>query len=83
MNERSRKFTPHEEGLLRQLVSHRAPDLAPLVGLLGEAPLSVEQREDLRDVLLREMLERGLDENDEPNRYGSLLDDMIGRLRHY
>ena len=77
------KLTQHERGLLRQLTSQRAPALLGLVDSLGEKPLSGEQREDLREVLLQEMLERGLDGDDEPNPYGRLLDDMIGRLRHY
>jgi hypothetical protein len=76
-------LTQFEIGLLRRLVSQRDPSLAAVVRSLGRTPLTDDQREALREVLLQEMLERGLGAGDEANAYGRQLDDIIGRLRHY
>jgi len=72
-----------EVALLRTLVRLRNPSLQPVVDSLGKIDLTPKEREGLRAVLLEEMIERGLDQEDEPNRYGALLDSMIGGLSGY
>lgn len=67
---------------LRQVVEKREPELLPLVGLLGVVPLTTEQREQLRDIISDELCETGLQEDSEPNRRGSQLEDLIDMLGH-
>ena len=77
------KLAMDEVAQLRTLVGLRNPSLQPVVEGLGKIDLTTKEREGLRAVLLEEMIERGLDQEDEPNRYGALLDSMIGRLSGY
>jgi hypothetical protein len=69
--------------LLRTTILRRQPDLISLVDSLGQQPLTDDQRELLRDVLLKEFLEVGLEPNDEPNKLGIKLDDLIGLLGRF
>ncbi len=68
--------------LLRQIVSKHEPDLLRLVGSIGSVPLTTEERESLREIVARELVETGLGPNDEPNDRGLLLEDLIDQLAH-
>ncbi len=68
--------------LLEEIVRSRRPDLLGLLDLPQDTKLTEEQREDLRLAVADELLETGLQENDEPNQRGLLLDDLIARLGH-
>jgi hypothetical protein len=69
-----------QEPLLTDGSLFRTWSLLGLVDSLGKTPLTGEQRESLRNVLLDEFLEHGLESNDEPNELGRRLDDLIGPL---
>jgi hypothetical protein len=63
--------------ILREIVSRRAPGLTGLLTHVGAAPLTADQRDQLRSVLADEFVERGLREDDEPNAYGLQVEDLI------
>ena len=69
--------------LLRRIVLRRQPMLLAIVDSLGEAPLTEEFREEIREVLVEELCQVGLREGDEPNEYGQKIDDLIGLLMYY
>lgn len=71
-----------EEDLLRKVLWKHRANLMVLVDALGSIPLSNEQREELREAIADELLETGLDKNDEPNEKGLLLEKLIDRLGH-
>lgn len=81
--DRLRRLNAHQLALLRQIVVRRRPALASLVDHLGERPLSQDEREEIREVLLEELLETGLLDDDEPNARGIEIDDLIGKLAWY
>lgn len=68
--------------LLERIVSARRPELLLLVHVLKTAGLTQEQRESLRGVIADELSEAGLGDNDEPNSYGLVLEDLIDWLGH-
>ncbi|MGH9908104.1 MAG: hypothetical protein ACRD8U_21240 [Pyrinomonadaceae bacterium] len=67
--------------LLTEVISKRAPHL---LGLLAQphGSLTDSQRDELREIVADEFVETGLRENDEPNKRGLLLEEIIGRLRN-
>lgn len=74
-------FTLNEkQGLLHEVLSIRNADLLPLLEHLNQ--ISDEQRERLREVIADELMETGLDHDDEPNQRGLLLEDIIDTLGH-
>lgn len=66
--------------VLREVVAKRRPELLPLANKVGVEVLTEEQLETLSDVVLQEFLEEGLQEDDEPNPRGIVLDDVMGFL---
>lgn len=66
--------------VLREVVAKRRPELLPLAEKVGVKVLTEEQLEALSDVVLKEFLEEGLQEDDEPNPRGIVLDDVMGFL---
>jgi hypothetical protein len=68
--------------LLRQIVEARAAALLPLVDSIGTKPLRRDEREKLRTVLAGELVEKELDEQDEPTARGLVLEDVIDWLGH-
>lgn len=66
--------------LLDAVVRRRAPEHLDLISSLGLVPLSTEARETLRGVLADELVEVGLDSEDEATAYGVRLDAVIGQL---
>ena len=69
--------------LLRTIVIERDPSLLGLVDILGEKPITDEQRETLRHLLMDEILEHGLRSDYEHNRYGIEIEDIIDRLERF
>lgn len=82
MSDKSR-LKAGEFDLLSKVIWQRNPSLMPLVHSLGKAPLTQEEREQLRDVLADEFVEHGLQPDDEPNEWGVKVDDLIGRLMDF
>ena len=70
------------EKLLAQVISKRNPDLIRLLENVNDLELDDLQRDELREAVADEFIETGLEENDEPNKRGLLLEDLIGRLRN-
>lgn len=73
-------LTGEELTLLREVLWKRQPVLLRVVNLLGESPLTDEQRDEIRNVLADELCETGLLPNDEPNQRGIALDNIIGKV---
>ncbi len=71
-----------EAQLLWEVVSKHQPRLLSLLQVLGTRPLTIEEREALREAVADEFSAVGLDENDEPNARGIALEDLIDRLGH-
>jgi hypothetical protein len=74
------KLRTEERRLIAAVIEKRRPELCHIIAELGSRPLSIEEREALREALVDEMIEIGLDRNDEPTGHGRLLDELIGRL---
>ncbi|HVT14968.1 MAG TPA: hypothetical protein VHQ90_02155 [Thermoanaerobaculia bacterium] len=75
-----RGLKPEQLGMLQTIVWQRRPHLTSLVDSLSRVHPSTDQIDELREALLEEFLERGLDENHEPNKFGLAIDDLIGSL---
>jgi hypothetical protein len=63
--------------VLREIITHRAHDLVGILALVGDAPLTLEHRNQLRDVLTIEFAEMRCREDDEPSVYGLQVEDLI------
>jgi len=77
------RLDAEETALLRRVVRQRYPRLLGALEGLGKVPLTEEQREGIRQALLEELLETGLQADDEPNERGEELDLLIGKLGSY
>jgi hypothetical protein len=66
--------------LLKDVLSSRRPDMAPLARQLEVCTLTDEQLSMLQDIVLQEFQETGLANDGEPNIYGLRLDELIGLL---
>lgn len=77
------RLSAEESEVLSQVIWRRKPSLMSLVRSVGKEPLSRDQREELRGVLLDEFTETGLREDYEPNEWGLKIDDLIGRLMDF
>lgn len=73
---------PRDGQLLHEIISKQQPELLLLLDLLGNTPLTEEQREGLREALAAELCDTGLDENDEPNSRGLHIENLIDQLGH-
>lgn len=67
--------------LLSEVVKKHCPHLTSLLDSHGHIELTDSQRDELQGAAGDEFLATGLEENDEPNKRGLLLEDLIGRLR--
>ncbi|OEU66101.1 MAG: hypothetical protein BA867_08755 [Desulfobacterales bacterium S5133MH16] len=76
----SNPLSIEELNLLRKILFQRYPSLLPVLASLGQVPLNFEQREDMREAIANELVETGLDEDDEPNEKGLLLENLIDHL---
>ena len=70
--------------LLGEILSKHAPPLLPLLDALGERRLTRTQREELRGVLLTELLATGFKDrgDEEANERGLAVAEIIDRLWH-
>jgi len=71
-----------ETNLLKEVLLRHQPSRMTMLDSIGIVPLTNDQREELREVIADELLETGLDKNDEPNERGLLLEHLIDRLGH-
>lgn len=78
-----KKIGSEDLELLREAVWRHKPALMIVADLVGKVTLTDEQREDLREALVDELLPTGLRPDGEPNERGRRLDDIIGKLMHY
>lgn len=76
-------WSEQNETLLRKVVQARSPELLPLVEIIGRRQLTTEEREALRGALAYELVAVGLEDDDEPNKYGIELDNLIGHLMYF
>lgn len=67
---------PEQRLVLDQLTEVNT-SLRPVVLAIGVRPLSYEERERLRDALLDELLETGLQDDDEPSARGREIEELI------
>lgn len=75
-----RGLTPGDYDRLRDVVSRRDRDALLLLKTLGERRLTEEERETLRGLVADDLVERGLDDHDEPNAYGLQMERLIDAL---
>lgn len=78
----AKRLTDSMIGILRRVIQERAPEMMHLADRLVQeaAPLyalSAEERAQLGEVLFYEFSEKGLHENDEPNDYGLILEEIM------
>jgi len=76
-------FSADELRLLQDIVGRRDPAAEYLIKSLGKTPLTVDQRERLREILAAEFVDTGLEADDEPNERGRRIDEIIGRLGRF
>lgn len=76
------RLRPLERQLLSDVVSKWRPELLPLLDVIGHVKLTLEQQEELRQVVAMELVDTGLSQDDEPNPRGLLLENLIDRLGH-
>mgnify|MGYP000405973695 CR=1 FL=1 len=79
------QLSPSDREVIREVISRRAPDLLPVVERLAGYPvpsqvLSDEEAQELSLILCDELVEKGLEEDYEPNEYGRKLDEIIGKI---
>ena len=76
------RLPPNMAVLLSEAVTKHRPDLTDLLSVLPNEELSEDQREELRQAVADELCETGFREDDEPNRRGLILEELIDRLGH-
>lgn len=76
------KLTTPLRELLTEVINKRCPHLIGLLTHPQDAQLTDSERDVLREAVADEFVETGLREDDEPNKRGLLLEDLIGRLRN-
>jgi hypothetical protein len=69
--------------VLKSIFLKHCPPLLPILETLGQVALDDIQREAIRGALADELIESGLNDKDEPNKKGFLLEDLIDRLGHF
>ena len=68
--------------LLREVVEKRDVASLKMVDVIGQRLLTSQEREDLRHLVADELIDTGLEPNDEHNERGRRLEDLIDWLRH-
>jgi len=71
-----------EKTLLETILAKHSPSLLCFIETIGVSQLTDEHRELLREAISDELLESGLDEKDEPNQHGLMMEQLIDRLGH-
>jgi hypothetical protein len=77
---KSRRRPDIHRDLLREVINKHDPIFLPVLDRLGSIPLTDVQRERLRSSVAQELVESGLDENDEPTFRGFQLEELIDVL---
>lgn len=72
----------NERNLIGEIVHRRSASHDYLIESLGVRALTGDEREALRGVVLDELLDNGLDPDDEPTAWGQKLEDLIDWLGH-
>lgn len=65
---------------LREIVGRQDARLLSLISDVGTDGLSRSGRDSIRDALTKELTERGLGDNDEPNPWGLEVESLIDML---
>jgi hypothetical protein len=77
------KLSQEEKQFLRGILEKRRPDLSEFLDDSAKEDLAPADAEAIREALVAELCETGLDEDDEPNQRGLLIESLIGRLRPF
>ena len=80
---KAEKITEQEYTLLREIIIKYKPELEHLLDILGIVTLTSEQKEGIHSVLAKELNDNGLAKEDEPNKYGLIIIDLIGKLMYF
>ena len=73
-------MTPAEYDLLREIISRRDGSALTLLDALWERRMTEDERERLRGLVADELVERGLEDDDEPTGYGLQLERLVDAL---
>lgn len=65
------------------VTQEHSPKYRHLVSVVGNRPLTRDEREAVRGALAYELVTAGLDADDEPNEYWLRLDSLIGKLASF
>lgn len=76
----SLKLPPDLAKILRDVITNRRPELAN--ALDSSEQLTPLERETMRQAIADELTATGLQEDDEPNTRGRLLEEIIDRIGH-
>ena len=71
------KLNRDELELLRQVLASQAPARMELVGKAGDGSLADAERGELCGLIAAELAATGLDDDDEPNPRGALLESLL------
>ena len=77
------RLSESERRLLQEIIARRIPHAVTLVERVGLHPLTIQERETLREALAGEFIDTGLAADDEPNERGREIDQLIGRLGRF
>jgi len=77
------KLNFSESSLLREIIMKHNDSLINILDSIGQSKLTTEERENLRELIADELIETGLDENDEPNKRGLMLEKLIDMLANF
>lgn len=64
---------------IRRILGHDVT-LRPILDRLGEAPLRQEEKDRLREALLDVLCDSGLRDDDEPNAWGIVVENLIDEI---
>ncbi len=70
----------NEMQLLYEVIEKLRPDLIHILDVLGTRVLTTDERDELRSAIVDELVITGMDSEDDVNRRGELLEDLIDRL---
>lgn len=77
MNPLSTRRDTQKQRRLYAIVERRKPDLLPIVASIRVIALTLSARDQLQELLADELVEAGLDQQDEPTAYGLEIEDLI------
>ncbi len=80
MIETARPLSRSESTLLLEVVAKRRPELLALAAAAAEGRLNLHERKKLIDVVAAELLATGFAGDDEPNRRGLALENLLDRI---